>query len=271
AGNTQALGQAREGFNTWLEFYGSSEKGSGNASVFSDYKASRWGMILGGDVQIYSRCVAGVFFGYGNPHISNDLGKVSAQDISFGVYVGTPLPGGVNSNVMLGYGDQSYTYSGIGNGKTDFSGSSVYASWEVSRRCGLSVFELTPLAALDFQTTSMDGFTITSINQTLAPKGMDYAALRLGVNGKWKRLHTRLQYAHQLAGDDFAETRVAFIGGTSSTTLRSVQWGKDWFNAGFGGELWGSSVHWKFLADYDFEANNNTTAHTGSLKAVFAW
>jgi uncharacterized protein with beta-barrel porin domain len=270
-GDASLLGQNKEGFNTWLEFYGSSEKGSGNASVFSGYKASRWGMMLGGDVQIYSRCVAGVVFGYASPSISNELGKVSAQDISFGVYVGTPLQGSFSSNLMLGYGDQSYTYRGATGNKTDFNGNTVYASWELSRHCNVSVFELKPLAAFDFQATAMDGFTIPDLSQTLTPKDMNYFALRLGVNGKWKQLHTRLQYAHQLAGDDFAETRVSFINGTGSTALRSVQWGKDWFNAGVGGELWGNSLHWKFFADYDFEANNNTTAHTGSLKAVFTW
>ena|GEM_PF-2293956 len=273
----------REGFNLWFHSYGQMEKARGDTHTFDGYDMSRYGFFLGGDVELYNRAVAGVLFGYASPYMKNDLGKISANDYTAGVYLRMPTVWDVSLNTMVGFGSQDYNYKHPMGGAR-FNGSSLFASIELSRP--VPVFDSTlrgtrttgriiPLMALDFQTAAMDGFVIGDPyfgGIRIEPESLDSTSIRLGLLGEFWRVRTRLQYTRQIAGADFVSSSTSFVWDNSVTTIpvRSVQWGKDWLNAGFGYEFL-ATRHWHIFTDYDFGLGNRTTSHLGSINAVLKW
>jgi uncharacterized protein with beta-barrel porin domain len=132
---------------------------------------------------------------------------------------------------------------------------------------------MTPLLALDFQKASMDRFTVTDPtlhNINIVPGKLTSAAMRFGLVGKFDCLRTRVQYIRQLSDNDHVSSRTEFAGSGVSGSIRSMQWGKDWWNFGAGAVLYqtgGLSVS----ADYDLDLGKRTTSHTGSLRTAVKW
>lgn len=265
-----ARGQVREGFNVWFNPYGQAENASKGEDTFDGYTMSRFGFHLGGDVEIYRKAVAGVFFGYANPNVKSDLGRISANDYTAGVYLRTPTFQEIMLNMMFGFGSQDYTYKNSFS-DTQFSGRSLFGSVELSRKFSY----LTPLIALDFQTAAMDSFIVR--DQVLGgfliePDDLSQAAIRLGLLGNFGRFRTRAQYIRQIAGNDtvYSKTSMVWDPALTATQVRGTQWGKDWLNVGFGGELL-RTQHWRIFADYDFDLGKRTTSHLGSINTIFTW
>ncbi|MCL2710587.1 MAG: autotransporter outer membrane beta-barrel domain-containing protein [Planctomycetaceae bacterium] len=272
----------REGFNVWFNPYGQAEHGKRDGDTFDGYNLARYGFYLGGDVEIYNRAVFGAFFGYGVPHMRSDLGKISANDYTGGLYLRMPTAWDVVVNMMIGFGSQDYTYKNSFR-KTDFRGSSLFGSIELSRRfsigpCPSGALHFVPLVALDFQSAKMDDFMVRDPilgGVRIEPEDLSSAILRVGLLGGQGEgfLRTRLQYMRQIAGDDVVFSRTS-IGNLATTRVRGTQWGKDWLNVGIGCELWflpRKFRHWRIYADYDFHLGKRTTSHLGSINTVLEW
>ena len=264
-------GQVREGYHAWFNPYGQAEHAKRDADTFDGYNMTRYGFHLGGDVEIYNCAVAGAVFGYAAPSVKSDLGKITANDYTGGLYFRMPTVWEVIVNMMLGFGKQEYTYHNSSE-KSTFYGRSLFGSVELSRPWSLSNNRLTPLIALDFQSAVMNDFMAYDPalgGILIQPEDLSSAVLRVGLLNEVWRLRTRLQYMRQIAGDDvgFSQTTV---GGLATTRVRGTQWGKDWLNVGIGGELL-KTRHWRIFADYNFDLGKHTTSHLGSLNSVFTW
>jgi len=277
ANNWTTRGQAprhiREGYNVWFNPFGQAEHAEKDGHTFDGYDMSRYGFYLGGDIEIYNRAVAGVLFGYANPSVKSDLGKISADDYTGALYFRMPAVWDVMLNMMVGFGSQDYEYKNT-NGDSKFRGSSLFASVELSRPIPFSSCGLTPLVAMDFQSATMDKFVVLDPalgGVLIDPGNLDSAVIRVGLLGGAGRIRTRLQYMRQIAGEDFVNSRTALTWDlAAATTVRGTQWGKDWLNVGIGGELL-STRHWRVFADYNFDLGQHTTSHLGSLNTVFRW
>jgi len=284
-------GQVREGFNVWFNPFGQAEHAKGTADTFDGYDLSRYGFHVGGDIEIYKRAVAGILFGYTSPYVKSDLGKISADDFTAGVYLRTPLAWETMINMIVGFGSQDYQYKNtFGNSK--FGGSAVFGSIELTRpvvkistatqdmqsgefKNNWTRTPLTGLIAVDFQSASMNSFIVHDPvlgGVLVEPDDLDSTLLRVGLLGEVWRLRARLQYMRQIAGNDFAVSSTSVVGDelSAATPVRSTQWGKDWLNIGIGGELL-STQHWRLFADYNFDMGKQTTSHLGSLNTIFRW
>jgi len=266
-------GQVREGFHVWFNPYGQAERAKSDAATFDGYNLSRYGFHLGGDIEIYNRIVFGTFFGYAAPNVKSELGKISANDYTAGLYFRMPTVWEVVVNMMIGFGSQDYSYRHAFS-RADFNGSSLFASMELSRPVPILTGRLTPLVALDFQTVMMDSFVIRDPilgGILIEPEDLSSAIFRVGLLGEMWKLRTRLQYMRQIAGEDTVYSQTSMLSDLASTTqIRGTQWGKDWLNIGLGGELW-KTRHWRISADYNFDLGKRTTSHLGSLNTVLTW
>ena len=270
---TNSRGQVREGFNVWFNPFGQAEHAKGETDTFDGYNLARYGFHLGGDIEIYSHAVAGVLFGYTAPDVKSDLGKISANDYTAGLYFRTPTVWDIVTNMMIGFGSQDYVYkNGFGNSK--FRGNSLFASVELSRPLPLPICRLTPLIAMDFQSATMDSFIVADPvlgGVAIEPEDLSQAMVRVGLLGNFWRVRTRMQYIRQIAGEDFVSSQTTLVGDLSAATqVRGTQWGKDWLNIGIGGELL-ATRHWRIFADYNFDMGKQTTAHLGSLNTILRW
>ena len=266
-------GQVREGYNAWFNPFGQAEHAKSDGHTFDGYDMSRYGFYLGGDIEIYNRAVAGVMFGYTNPSMKSELGKISANDYTGGLYFRMPTVWEVMLHMMIGFGSQDYKYKGAYD-NSEFRGSSLFASVELSRPVSFSSFRVTPLVAMDFQSATMDDFIVYDPilgGLLIKPGDLDSAVVRVGLLGEAWRMRTRLQYMRQIAGEDFVDSQTSLTWDMSAvTSVRGTQWGKDWLNMGISGELL-STRHLRVFADYNFDLGKRTTSHLGSLNTVLRW
>ena len=270
----QTRGQVREGFNVWFNPFGQAEHADSDGNTFDGYTMSRFGFHLGGDIEIYKQAVFGVVFGYTAPSVKSDLGKITANDYKAGLYFRMPTVWEVMANMMVGFGSQDYSYKNTFN-DADIHGSSFFASIELSRPLSLSICKLTPLVAVDFQSATMDSFIVRDphlFGVLVEPGDLDSTAIRVGLLGEMGRIRTRVQYMRQVAGKDFVDSRTSLIFDewAAATNVRGTQWGKDWLNVGVGGDLL-RTLHWRIIADYNFDVGRRTTSHIGALNTVFMW
>jgi len=267
-------GQVREGYNVWFTPFGQSEQAEGDGETFDGYDMTRFGFHLGGDIEIYRRAVLGALFSYTNPLVKSDLGDVSANDYTAGLYLRMPTAWEVVANMMIGFGNQDYTYESS-HGKSEFRGGSFFASAELTRPISFQTFQLTPLIAFDYQSADMDNYIVVNPNTHFVVESDDISqtSLRIGMLGNAGRFRARLQYIRQLAGDDYVLSRTTAWGVDNTVgiaTSRSLEWGKDWINVGAGGEIF-TMGYWRIFADYNFDVGKHTTSHTGSLSTVLTW
>jgi outer membrane autotransporter protein len=253
--------------------------------MFDGYDLSRYGFHLGSDIEIYRRALVGVLFSYTAPYVKSDLGRITANDYTAGIYFRIPTAWEVVANAMVGFGNQSYRYKNT-YATSEFRGDSVFASIELARPfspLGKNYSHLdlnhngvlTPLIALDFQSASMGSFVALDPvlgGVLIEPGNIDSIVLRLGLLSEFRRFRTRVQYMRQLSGDDFIASQTSLLGDNllTATSIRSTQWGKDWLNVGIGGELL-ATRHWRIFADYNFDLGKQTTSHLGSLNTIFRW
>jgi uncharacterized protein with beta-barrel porin domain len=268
-------GQVRDGYNVWFNAFGQGEQAEKDGNTFDGYDISRYGFHIGGDIELYRQAVAGILFGYASPHVKSDLGKISANDYTAGLYLRLPLYRELFLNSMVGFGNQDFSYKGIAS-NAHFRGNSYYANVELLRPIPVFACRLTPLVAVDFQTVDMNEITIhdpeIDVNFRITPGNLNSTGIRVGLLGEVWRFRTRVQYVNQVAGNDFVSSRTSILGDElgAAARIRGTQWGRDWLNAGIGGELL-TTQHWRIFADYNFDMGKRTTSHLGSINSVFRW
>ncbi|MDR1291675.1 MAG: autotransporter outer membrane beta-barrel domain-containing protein, partial [Planctomycetaceae bacterium] len=252
-----------------------------------DYETSQARIMIGYDKVVRHDLLAGFVLGYGNPHISNSVTKIKANDFLVGVYARKRFMRFENiyANVFVGYGYQDYKLSRDYQ-KTKYDGDSFYASIELSKPMQIEELIVEPLVAFDFQKTNSNGFDVdvnlskanvpyTNIlgqNQiktlSIANNDFEQAFLRIGLNTSYKRLRTRFQYSYLACGDATANTHATIKGISNGTgTLTAARRGRYIINTGAGIDR-NIGEFTKIFADYDFEVGKNINSHTAQLGIV---
>ncbi|MDR2117739.1 MAG: autotransporter domain-containing protein, partial [Planctomycetaceae bacterium] len=257
----------------WFDSYYRSEKVSADKFAGS-YKTTRGGILTGIETQLEQPWHAGLFFGYANPRVSNTLGRIDVDDVTFGGYSRVQFGPWVTVNAALAYGNQDYQYQ-QNNHKTSYGGDSLYGSLEFCRSWTWKQLLLTPIIAADFQKAWTEEFTVANTQQLIAKNSLDQMILRIGLNSKFQptehlNLRTRLQYGIQVSGDLYATTRTSFLANPSQTqTLTGVNLGRNMLNVGLGSDLiLGNNKRIRLFVDYDFNLGNKSTAHSGQLGII---
>jgi autotransporter-associated beta strand protein len=263
----------------WFEGYYRSEKIGGDSNALG-YKTTHGGMMIGVDRVIGNRLTSGLVFGYGNPHIQHSVGRIEADDYTFGVYTRAKLStvSEIYANAFLGYGNQHYelrqNFTNI-NTNTKYNGDSFYASLELYKSIRLrNKIILSPLIALDFQKARSDGFNVnvTGLPLSVGKNDLEQTVLRVGVNSSYKNLRTRLQYGYQVGGDLYSISRTSIIGNNNNNNrvLKSSNLGRNTLNLGFGGDF-KIGKRTNLFADYDFDLGEHSQSHTGQFGLVFTF
>jgi autotransporter-associated beta strand protein len=275
--NIRGQNIAGTNYEFWLDSYYRDEKVSQDAFAGS-YQSSRPGMLIGMESHLLHPFRAGMFFGYGKPRVFNEIGRVEAHDLLFGVYSRSQFGTQLFLNAFLAYGNQDYEYRHNGN-RSSYGGEAIYASLELfhtTLRKDRS--QLMPLFAVDFQKAWTDGFTTNDTAQKINKSEMDQIVLRFGMNSKFQpkeflSFRTRLQYGVLIGGDTYGAIQTSYLSNPrESRTLTGVNLGRNMFNVGVGLNIYDSKFkHSQFFADYDFDLSERSTAHTGQIGIAIAW
>ncbi|MDR2346868.1 MAG: autotransporter outer membrane beta-barrel domain-containing protein, partial [Planctomycetaceae bacterium] len=258
-------------YDLWFEGNFLSESVRGDDHSFG-YDVERGGMFIGLDAKLGDRIISGLMFGYGNPHISNRIGKISADDIQFGIYSRFRLFWECSVNVFLGYGVQQFKYTNsISAYTTDYGGDALYASLEVFRPITIYTHsQLIPIAAIDFQKAWSDAFVEGDQNNLglqIGKSDINQAILRFGLNSKIVptrqfQLRTRFQYGLQVSGDLYASAPTNFsVNPTITQNIRSVKRGRHNLNIGIGTDFYTLDDSTRFFFDYDYNYNQKSNSH----------
>ncbi|MDR2168945.1 MAG: autotransporter domain-containing protein [Planctomycetaceae bacterium] len=265
-------------YDLWFEGNYRSESVSGDKDAWG-YDVDRGGMFVGVDTRLGDRIISGLTFSYGAPRISNRIGKIAADDISFGIYSRFRLFWECSVNVFLGYGVQNYKYNRAGY-TTDYNGDSLYASMELIKPMQVYAYgQLIPVVAIDFQKSWSDAFVdgdaeLTDLVLKIGKTNIDQTILRFGLNSKITptrqfQLRTKLQYGLQVAGDLYASANTSFaLNPTITQNIRSIKKGRHNLNIGFGTDLYTADETTKFFLDYDYNYNKRSNAHTIQLGVI---
>ncbi|MDR1141918.1 MAG: autotransporter outer membrane beta-barrel domain-containing protein [Planctomycetaceae bacterium] len=249
----------------WFEGYYQGGKIDNDSNALG-YKTSRAGMMVGVDQYLGNNLLTGLIFGYGNPRAYNSIGRIEADDYTFGAYSRLKISN-IYANLFLGYGKQSYLLR-QNQTNTGYNGDSMYASLEVFRPILLNNnLSVAPLIALDFQKAWSDGFNVNVANIPLAIKkgDIDQTVLRIGINSNYKNLRTRLQYGYQVAGDCYGIAQTSITGG--NRILSGVHLGRHTLNVGLGGDF-SINNRTKLFVDYDFDLGEHANTHSGQFGFV---
>jgi outer membrane autotransporter protein len=258
----------------WFEGFYRAEKIDGDSNALG-YKTSRGGMMIGVDKAINNWLTTGLVLGYGNPRAYNSVGRIEADDFTFGVYSRLKISAyhGIYANAFLGFGNQSYNLKNSNNIEYSGDGDSFYASLEffkpINFRNGVT---FSPLVAVDFQQSWSDGFNlnISGIPLSISNSDMKQTVLRAGINSTYKNFRSKLQYGYLVGGDLYGLSRASITDGTNSRVITGVNLGRHNLNIGFGGDFKISKTA-KLFADYDLDLGENSTAHTGQVGLMIAF
>lgn len=276
--------QALRGRNVWVEGYYRYMHawGDGNARR---YRESRGGLMTGIDTQLGHFTTLGVTFGYGNPRMHSQFGKIETDDYTMALYGKTRLVGDAYMLGFLGYGTQRYDYkrnSMYDVNTSEFDGDAMYISFEFVQPVRWNEHAmLFPLIAIEYQRAWMDAFVEQGdfLAQDVKSSNMDRFTARIGVNSKIRyadrfNFTTRLQYAYTFMGDTHGEIRSTFAGTTSAPGMvfKGIDIGRSKLNLGLGGEaLLGKCKRIRLFLDYDFDCGEHRTAHTGEFGTSVVW
>jgi hypothetical protein len=279
-GNENAIrGQqgSLQNYELWFESYYRSENIS-HDSFADNYMNTRVGMLTGIESRLQQTIRAGLFLGYGKPQVSNNIGRIDADDFIFGVYSRVQITPESFLNTFFAYGNQEYEYR-HNNSRSRYDGDAIYASIELFRySLRKSKLQLIPLFAVDFQKAWSDGFVAADTAQKIEKSSAGQTMLRMGLNAKYQlsgimNFRTRLQYGVQVGGEVYGSVRTSFLSNPGeSRTLTGVNLGRNIFNAGVGIDIYNTkSKHSRLFADYDIDLGERSTAHTAQLGLVTTW
>ncbi|MDR3108533.1 MAG: autotransporter domain-containing protein [Planctomycetaceae bacterium] len=263
------------GYRFWFDGYYLSENVSSD-DVAYQYDVSRPGMMLGLDMHSDKNNTFGLVLGYGAPKVTNDIGEITADDYTLGLYARYNVGWNTTINGFVGYGIQTYKYN-VAAIEEDYNGQSIYVTLELMKKYptyrGSHIF---PLVAFDYQQSWTDAFTIGG-NGLVLPQDIDKgnlskSVLRVGLNGQFSNIRTRLQYGYMVGGDEFGASNVTYRVPSSpsvSRVLTGVNVGRSFANIGLGGDL--NLGAFRVFADYDFDFGERRTAHTGQIGVDVKW
>jgi autotransporter-associated beta strand protein len=267
----------RRNYELWFEGFYRGENVS-HDSFAGSYKSTRGGLLTGIETRLEQKVRTGLFFSYTNPRVTNEIGRIDADDISFGAYSRIKLRYGSFLNAAIAYGNQDYNYK-RNNKSHIYNGDAMYAGIELFRPVlWRNDLQLVPLFAVDFQKAWMKGFTIADTNQVIEKSEIDQFVLRIGLNSKFQPANlldfrTRLQYSIQVGGDQYGSVKTSYLHNpTHNRTLTSVNLGRNMLNVGVGTDLYISNNKCtRIFGDYDFDLREHSLAHTGQFGIITTW
>ena len=273
------------GLNTWGEGYFRAGKTSSDGNAVK-YDSFRMGTMVGADFGSHRSWLVGAAFGYGMPSVTNEFGKVEADDVTLGLYSRINLLDQAQVTSFFGYGYQTYTMNRTdfaNSYRSRFNGDSLYASMELTKNIqsppipGVEVVtKIIPLIALDHQTAWTKGFSETGyLGQSVAGASMSRTMARVGVDSQVHvmdtlTLSTRLQTSFLIDGDNRPTVVSYFPGTNASMSLRGVDMGWMQFNLGASvSGMYRGKYQW--FMDLDGYASGRTTAAQGQIGLSTRW
>lgn len=273
--------------NVWLQGFG--QKATQNTRNFvQGYDATTYGIIMGADThEIFDSGTVGIAFNYGKAKVESKNANTARSNIdSYGVIVYGTHP--VTETVFFD-GQVGYNFNKIdshrdnvgGTGRTakaDYGGNQYSARGLLGKDYLVgSGFTVTPTVSLTYTRLSVQGFTETGAEgANLKVNGMDYNILDLGLGVRAERLFTTASgtqlrpsvhagYRYDVIGDKM-QTTSTFTGGGPAFTTTGGEPQRGKFNIG-GGIGVGTLNDWQLSAEYDYELQQDYSAHSGFIRA----
>ncbi len=273
--------------NVWLQGFG--QKATQNTRNFvQGYDATTYGIIMGADThEIFDSGTVGIAFNYGKAKVESKNANTARSNIdSYGVIVyGThPVTETVFFDGQVGYNFNKIDSHRDNVGGTGLTAKADYGGNQYSARGLLgkdylvgSGFTVTPTVSLAYTRLSVQGFTETGAEgANLKVNGMDYNILDLGLGVRAERLFTTASgtqlrpsvhagYRYDVIGDKM-QTTSTFTGGGPAFTTTGGEPQRGKFNIG-GGIGVGTLNDWQLSAEYDYELQQEYSAHSGFIRA----
>ncbi|MCB9964543.1 MAG: autotransporter domain-containing protein [Rhodospirillales bacterium] len=287
-----AAGNMTHGLKVWGQAFGTTGTQDSRDGV-SGYDVDTWGLTVGVDTQtLADDWVWGLAFTYADTAVDSDNAvntQVDLDTYQIALYGDYKWDAATYINGQIGYGmnkgDQSKTNVG-GTGLTanaDVDSDVFFARLEAGRDYDMdNGWTLTPIANLNYQHISSDGYTETGTCGTLCLTNVDVE----NMNSLEAGLGAEASYLHQMADGSFlkpklhAAYRYDFIGdevqttgafsGVSATrfTVKGFDAQQNTFNVGAGLSFYSSS-NFELSANYDYELKEDYDAHNGYIRAGF--
>jgi hypothetical protein len=263
--------------NVWIEGYYRYTDVNGDHNA-KKYYENRGGMMLGLDTKVHHFSTLGIAFGFGDPRLTSQFGKIEADDYTLALYSKTRVMSDAYLNTFFGFGTQEFKYqrNDIFNSiyKSSYDGNALYLSAELLRPVVWDkAWTLYPTAALDYQRSWAYSFQEQGglFNQSVRKGHMDRFIGRFGVDSKihysdYVNILTRLQYGYLIGGDTHASIRSSFTGTSPVMNLRGIDLGRSQFNIGIGGEWFVDEIKClKFFGNYDIDFGKRYAMQTFQL------
>lgn len=246
------------------------------------YSIDNTGFMAGISQRLTNTSTVGLIFGYSRPELKQDGDTVEMDDFIFGGQFGMMLTSKVEMKAIVLGGFQSYDMernlspsllpelNGPTRLTSDFDGNTLLASVEFARpfyfsNCAM----LRPLVAFDSENvwqdaTSERGNSI--YNLKFKKRRDDRTFVRTGLTGEFGgnnfTLTGKAIYSHQLGGQSYSRSEVAFLdaGMTDTVDIRGVDLDRHYMTVGAGGKFYLDPMRRKaFAAGYDATFSEKAT------------
>lgn len=282
-------GELSDGVTTWMKGFAQMADQDERDGV-DGYEADTYGVAVGIDTEnVFDDGVLGLSFSYANTDVDSDNSNRTESDIdSYQVtlYGSHNYSNDVYVSGMLGYAHSSIdqTRFDVGavtgnNASADFDSDQYIAYAEVGKAYAVdSQLSVTPLALVNYQHISIDGYTETgsTANQSVGFDDMDILELGVGAVAEWDlkdssnnvvRPSVEVGYRYDVIGDE-VQASSTFTGGGASFSTNGADPAQSAFNAGLG-LTYELENNWAFTADYDYQVKSDYDAHSASLRAGY--
>lgn len=282
-----ATGGAFEDNAVWVQGFGGSADQDDRDGV-RGYTADSYGFAIGGDTQVNDRSRVGIAFSYANTDVDSYLGDSDIDTYQATVYADYDA-GDWYAEGLIGVGFNDYettrtTYGTSGVASGDSDGLQYTVKVEGGYRLPLDGgLNLTPVGSLQYTHVDQDDYTETGSTSTtpiLTVNPDDISKFEIGLGAKVDYPITdggityvpelRAKYVYDIVGDE-VETTSNFVGVTG-TSFKTQGFDAQQHSFNFGAGL---AIHAQnnitVSFDYDLEAKADYDAHTGAIKAKFAF
>ncbi|MDR2437961.1 MAG: autotransporter outer membrane beta-barrel domain-containing protein, partial [Planctomycetaceae bacterium] len=270
--------------NVWIEGYYRYTDVNSDKNA-KKYYENRGGLMMGLDTKIAHFTSLGLAFGFGDPRLTSQFGKIEADDYTLALYSRTRINSEYLLNTFIGFGTQEFKYrrnDALTNEiyNASYDGNAFYASAELLRSVDWSnTWTLYPTAALDYQRSWAYSFIEEggTFGQSVRKGDADRFIGRFGVDSKYRysnyvNILTRLQYGYLIGGDTHTSIRSSFTGTTPVMTLHGIDLGKSQFNLGIGGEWFVDEIKsLKFFGNYDIDFGKRHAMQTAQIGVNVIW
>ncbi len=260
---------------------------------YDGFDARNYGVTIGYDRWLSDQFRLGAYLGFNNGKLDGDYQTIDSDDVQLGIYAHAELDYGVDLNVAMAYGWQSYdadrrvVLSNMPAAnqkiKSDFDGNTFGVDLSVSRTFGLDYgMFVRPTFGYTYLGTELDSYrersTLASTDyfnlaQKVSGTDFDLHLFRLGTDIGWAcdnaTVIGRAYYVGN-AGDDQPKSRAYLTGSvlpsaaTRSFNIYGAKYDKNMANLGLTLKV-APADNAFFAIDYDALLGSNSTSHNVNL------